>query len=171
MPSSSTRSRAGSRAPVRRAARRPLGRGSAAAPVDPARPLLAPFAAVFGLLVAAEELYLTWLLREPDRGWDRYLAVPVLLAGWAVAGAVLVFRGRHRGALVLAAAAVPPLLGILGLAVFFALLGGGSALWSALLLLVGPVGCLALSLRRPVREWTRPAGRARRGRRAGRRAS
>jgi hypothetical protein len=106
MPSSSTRSRAGSRAPVRRAARRPLGRGFAAAPVDPERPLLAPFAALFGLL-----------------------------------------------------------------AVFFALLGGGSAMWSALLLLVGPVGCLALSLRRPVREWTRPAGRARRGRRAGRRAS
>jgi hypothetical protein len=130
----------------------------------PERPLLAPIAALFGLLVAAEDLYLTWLLWEPDPRWAWYLAVPVLLAGWAAAGAVLVFRGRGRGALVLAGAAVLPLVGILVLTVVFGLLGGGTAMWSSLLLLVGPVGCLALSLRRPVREWTRAAGSARRGR-------
>jgi hypothetical protein len=159
------------RAAARPAPRRPLGRGFAATPAQPARPLLVPFAALLGLLVAAEDLYLAWLLWQPDPGWNWYLAVPVLLAGWAVAGVVLVVRGRGRGAVVLAAAAVPPLLGLLGLAVFFALLSGGGATWSAVLLLVGPVGCLALSLRRSVREWTRPDGPARRGRGPGRRAS
>jgi hypothetical protein len=141
-----------------------LGRGFTTAPVVPERPLLAPFAALFGLLVAAEDLYLAWLLYEPDPGWEWYLAVPVLLAGWAAAGAVLVFSGRGRGALVLAGAAVLPLLGILVLAVVLGLLGGGRAMWSSLLLLAGPVGCLSLSLRRPVREWTRAGGSARRGR-------
>ena len=34
------------------------------------------------------------------------------------------------------------------------------ALWSALLLLVGPVGCLALTLQRPVRAWTGAPGRS-----------
>ena len=167
MPSPSARARSAARP----APRRSLGRGFAAAPAEPARPLLVPFAAVFGLLVAGEDLYLTWVLWEPDPGWNWYLAVPVLLAGWAVTGVVLVVRGRGRGAVVLAAAAVPSLLGILGLVVFFALLGGGGAAWSAVLLLVGPVGCLALSLRRPVRDWTRPGGPARRGRGPGRRAS
>jgi hypothetical protein len=169
MPSSAARARAraraGSRAPARPAARRLPGRGSSTAPVAPERPLLAPFAALFGLLVAAEDLYLTWLLWAPGPGGEWYLAVPVLLAGWAAAGAVLVFRGRGRGALVLAAAAVPPLLGMLVLTVVLGLLGGGTAMWSSLLLLAGPVGCLALGLRRPVREWTRSGGSARRGRR------
>ncbi|MCU1606896.1 MAG: rane protein of unknown function [Modestobacter sp.] len=165
MPSSSARARAGAGGPGRPAPRRPLGRGFTTAPAVPERPLPAPFAALFGLLVAAEDLYLTWLLWVPERRWEWYLAVPVLLAGWAVAGAVLVFRGRGRGALVLAGAAVLPLAGILVLTVVLGLLGGGTAMWSSLLLLVGPVGCLALTLRRPVREWTRSAGSARRGRR------
>jgi hypothetical protein len=39
--------------------------------------------------------------------------------------------------------------------VLFAVLGGGAALWGALALLIAPVGCLVLALRRPVREWTR----------------
>jgi hypothetical protein len=30
-------------------------------------------------------------------------------------------------------------------------------MWWAVLLLVGPIGCLAMTLRRPIREWTRPA--------------
>ena len=170
MPSSSARARAGSRAPARPAPRRPLGRGFAPAPAVPERPLPAPFAALFGLLVAAEDLYLTWLLWEPDRRWPWYLAVPVLLAGWAVAGAVLVFRGRGGGAVVLAGAAVCPLLGMLVLTVVLGVLGGGTAMWSSLLLLVGPVGCLSLSLRRPVRLWTRAGGSARRGRRGERTA-
>jgi hypothetical protein len=58
---------------------------------------------------------------------------------------------------VLAVAAVLPLLGLLALTVLFGYLGGGSAFWSALLLLIGPVGCLALTLQRPVRRWPGPA--------------
>jgi hypothetical protein len=118
--------------------------------------MIAPFAAAFGLLLAAEDLYLTWLLEDTFPGWSWYLAGPVLLAGCAVAGAVLVLRGRGRGALVLAVPAVLTLLGILALTAVFELLGDGRDTWSALLLLAGPVGCLALGLRRPVREWTRP---------------
>jgi hypothetical protein len=113
------------------------------------------FAAVFGLLVAAEDLYLAWLLRIPESGWDAFAIVPALLAVVAVAGAVLVHLGRARSWLVLAVAAALPLAGILVLAVLFAALGGGSAFWSAVLLLVGPVVALVLALRRPVREWTR----------------
>jgi peptidoglycan/LPS O-acetylase OafA/YrhL len=79
----------------------------------------------------------------------------VLLAVAAVAGAVLVFLGRVRSWLLLAVAAALPLAGILVLVVLFAALGGGQAMWSAVLLLVGPVGALVLALRRPVREWTR----------------
>ena len=119
--------------------------------------MLVSFAAVFGLLVAAEDLYLAWLLRTPESGWDAFAIVPVLLAVAAVAGAVLVFRGRARGWLVLAVAAALPLAGMLVLAVLFAALGGGLAFWSAVLLLVGPVVALVLALRRPVREWTRSA--------------
>lgn len=169
---SSTRSRTGTRAAGARAAGlrasphsplpHPLGRGLVTAPATRRRPVQAPFAALFGGLVAAEDLYLAWLVRDLGAGRPWLLGLPVLLAGWALAGAVLVVRGRGRGAAVLATAAVLPLLGMLGLGVFFALLGGGTALWSVVLLLVGPVGCLALSLRRPVREWSRPAGSARR---------
>jgi O-antigen/teichoic acid export membrane protein len=113
------------------------------------------FAAVFGLLVAAEDLYLAWLLRTPESGWDAFAIVPALLAVAAVAGAVLVYLGRARSWLLLAVAAALPLVGILVLAVLFAALGGGSAFWSAVLLLVGPVVALVLALRRPVREGTR----------------
>ena len=142
--------------------RHPGRRFETAAP--PGRPLLVPFAAVFGVLVAAEAAYFVWLL---DFGW--YLVVPLLLAVAAGTGAVLVWQGRRGGWQLLAGAAVLPLLGLLGLAVLFGILGGGSALWSALLLLVGPVGCLVLTLQRPVRSWrgpdagTRPGG-GRRGR-------
>jgi hypothetical protein len=128
------------------------------------RPMLVPFAAVFGLLVAVEDGYLAWLL---SFGW--YLAVPVVLAVGAVAGAALVWQGRPRGWVVLTVAAVLPLLALIALAVLFAVLGGGSALWSSLLLLAGPVGCLALTLRRPVRAWCAPrrGTRSPGGRRAG----
>ena len=120
------------------------------------RPLLVPFAALFGLLVAVEDAYLAWLL---SFAW--YLVVPLVLAVAAVTGVVLVWWGRPRGWLVLAVAAVFPLLGLLALAVLFGLVGGGSALWSSLLLLAGPVGCLALTLRRPVRDWCSPGGATR----------
>jgi hypothetical protein len=126
------------------------------------RPVTAPFAAVFGLLVAAEDGYLGWLLYDADPGWGWYLLLPALLAGAAVLGALLVLRGRSlgrwlSGSAVLALACLLPLLVLLGLAAFFALLGGGQAVWWALLLLVGPVGGLTLALQRPVRAWTRPA--------------
>jgi hypothetical protein len=120
-----------------------------------ARPLVVPFAAFFGLLVAAEDGYLAWLLWTPEIGWDWFMTGPLLLAVLAVAGAVLVLAGRARGWIVLAVAAVLPLVGLLVLAAFFAVLGGAQEVWSTLLLLVGPVACLVLAVRRPVREWTR----------------
>jgi hypothetical protein len=85
---------------------------------------------------------------------------------------VLVLRGRAltrwaSGSTVLVVFSVLPLLGLLGLAVFFALLDGGTAVLWALLLLVGPVGALCLASRRPVRIWTRSASAARRSRRSG----
>ncbi|WP_299955769.1 hypothetical protein [uncultured Modestobacter sp.] len=161
MPSTSSRRR-GPAAPQHRP-RRPIGRGFATAPPAPVRPVQAPFAAVFGLLVAAEDAYLGWLLWDADPGWGWYLLLPALLAVAAVAGAVLVHRGRAlgrvSGSAVLATACVLPMLGLLGLALFFAALGGGQAAWWALLLLIGPVGGLVLALQQPVRQWSaaRPA--------------
>jgi hypothetical protein len=154
MPSSASRSRA-----TTRRSPRPAPRPAAASPAE--RPVAVPFAAFFGLLVAAEDLYLAWLLWTPEVGWDWFMVGPLLLAVLAVAGSALVFTGRPRGWVVLAVAAVLPLAGLVVLAGFFALLGGGQALWSALLLVVGPLGCLILTLRRPVRAWT-ATGRARR---------
>jgi hypothetical protein len=166
MPSSS-RSRAATRRSPRSA---PRGRDAA----EPAgkRPLAATQAAVFGLLVAAVDVYLTWLLWTPEVGWDAYLLVPVLLGVLAVAAAVAVLLGVRRAWLLLAVAAALPLVGMLAVVVLFAALGGGSALWGAMALLIAPVGCLVLALRRPVREWTRRgrAGRPTGGRREARSA-
>ena len=134
MPSSSSRSRVPTRRSPRPAPR--TGRPRAV----PERPLVVPFAAVFGLLVAAEDLYLAWLLRTPETGWDAFAIVPALLAGsppWPAPS--LVFLGRARSWLLLAVAAALPLAGLLVLVVLFAALGGGLAFWSAVLLLVGPV--------------------------------
>jgi hypothetical protein len=156
MPSSSSRSRA-----ARRRSPRPVPQGPVVAPPPGERPLAATLAAVFGLLVAAVDGYLTWLLWTPEVGWDAYLLVPVLLAVLAVGGAAAVFLGLGRAWLVLAVAAVLPLVGMLAVLVLFAALGGGSAMWGALALLIAPVGCLVLALRREVRNWTRPR-RARR---------
>ena len=160
MPSSSSRSRAPARLSPRPAPRPPA---RPAAPALVERPLVVPFAAFFGLLVAAEDGYLAWLLWTPEAGWDRFMTASLLLALLAIAGAGLVWSGRPGGWLVLALAAVLPLAGLLFLAAFFAALGGGLAVWSTVLLLVGPLTCLVLALRRPVREWTRarrpPGGR------------
>lgn len=122
---------------------------------------------MFGLLVAAVDGYLTWLLWTPG-GWDSYLLVPVLLGMLAVGAAAAVYLGLRRAWLALAVAAALPLVGMLAVAVLFALLGGGSALWGALALLMAPTGCLVLALRRSVREWTGPvrADRPAGGRRA-----
>ena len=151
MASSSSRSRAAARRSPRAAPRRQP-------PTLPAgRPVLAPFAAVFGLLVAAEYLWLAWLLRDPEVATAWFVAVPPVLAGAALAGAVLVVLGRARAWVLLAAVSVVLLLGLLGTALLFGALGLGSVAGQALVLLVGPVGCLAFVLRRPVRKWTRPA--------------
>ncbi|RBY74481.1 hypothetical protein DQ238_21825 [Geodermatophilus sp. TF02-6] len=159
MPSSSSRSRAATRRSPRAAARQPT---VSSLPARRERPLLAPFAAVFGLLVAAEVLYLGYLLWDVEPGWHWYLVPPLLLAVWAGAGAALVWLGRGRGWLVLTTAAVLPLLAVVGLVGLFGYLGEGRAVGEAALLLAGPVGCLALAPRRPVREWTRPRRAARR---------
>jgi hypothetical protein len=124
---------------------------------EPERPLAVPFAAVLGLLVAAEDAYLAWLLWTPEVGWDWFMLAPLVLAVLAVAAAGLVFAGRARSWLLLASAAALSLLGLLVLALFFAVLGGAQAAWSTVLLLVGPSSCLVLALQRSVREWTRPA--------------
>ncbi|TFV75422.1 hypothetical protein E4P39_10185 [Blastococcus sp. CT_GayMR19] len=155
MPSSSSRSRV----PARRSPRPAARAGTSATPQE--RPLAASLAAIFGLLVAAVDGYLLWLLWTPEVGWDSYLLVPVLLGVLAVAAATAVFLGVRRGWLFLAVAAALPLLALLAVVVLFAILGGGSALFGAMALLVAPVGCLVLALRRPVREWTR-SGRGRR---------
>ena len=165
MPSSS-RSRVAARRSPRSA---PLARPVPAAAM--VRPMEAPFAAVLGVLVAAEFLYLGWLLYEPGSLLDWYVVVPALLAAVTLAGAALVVLGRGRGWLVLTAASVVLLLTLLALALLFGALGGGAALWQALLLLIGPIGCLALTLRRPVRAWTtRGRRRSAGGRREGRRS-
>ena len=167
MPSSASRRPGSATAGVR--SRRPLGRGFAVPPPAPARPVAAPFAAVFGVLVAAEDGYLGWLMADADPGWYWYLLLPAVLAAGALTGAVLVLRGRPlgrrlSGSAVLAWCSVLPLLGVLGLAGLFALLGDGEGVAVSLLLLVGPVGALALALQRPVRVWSgsRRAGRSRR---------
>ena len=160
MPSSPPRRTTTRRSP--RAAAAPSSAVRRLAPLPPprGRPLTAPFAAVFGLLVTAQDLYLGWLLRDGlPPGWGRYLAVSAALVLLAVAGAALVWLGRGRGWLVLAVAAALPLLLLLGVAALFGALGDDSSVGWALLLLVGPVGCLSLAVRRPIREWTRP-GRA-----------
>jgi hypothetical protein len=140
-------------------------------PVVDERPIAASCAAVFGLLVAAEEVWLASLLREPGDGWAWYLVVPVVLALLTVGASAAVFWRRPFGWLVLAVAAAVPLLGLLVLVVFFAYLGGGLALWEAIPLLIGPLVALVLSARRSVRQWTRREGRppgGRRGRRSAR---
>ena len=163
MASSSSRSRAAARRSPRAAPRQEH------LPPRPARrPVLAPFAAVFGVLVAAEYLWLAWLLRDPAVGTPWFVAVPAVLAVLALAGAALVVLGRGRAWLLLAAVSVVLVLCLLGTAVLFGALGLGAVVGQTLLLLVGPLGCLVLAVRRPVREWTASAGAARapeRGRR------
>ncbi len=151
MASSSSRGRAAARRSPRAAPRQH--------PASPpaGRPVLVPFAAAFGVLVAAEYLWLAWLLRHPEVPPVSSVAVPAVLAGLALAGAALVVLGRARAWLLLAAVSVVLALGLLGAAVLYAALGLGAVVGQALLLLVGPVGCLVLATRRPVREWTRPA--------------
>ena len=162
MASSSSRNRAATRRSPR-AAPRPQP------PFAPAgRPVLVPSTAVFAVLVAAEYLWLAWLLRDPELSAAWYVVVPVVLAVLALAGAVLVWVGRARAWVLLTVVSAVLVLALLGTAVLFGALGLGAVVGQALLLLVGPVGCLVLAARRPVRQWTRP-GRATRPRRRSRR--
>jgi hypothetical protein len=134
-----------------------LSRGRAL-PAAPQRPLAVPFAAAFGVLVAAEAAYLAWMVWEPSAGLEWFVAVPLVLAVLALAGAGLLLLGRRWAWQPLAVSSVLLLLALLFLAVLFGALGGGQAVW---LLVVGPVGCLALVLRGEVRRWRAP-GAARR---------
>jgi hypothetical protein len=164
MPSSSSRSRV----PVRRSPR-PARRSATVATALRGRPAAVAYAAVFGFLLAAEVLYLGWLLWSPDPSVDRFLIVPLLLAAAVVLGSTLVLTGRRWGWAVLAVAALLPLAALLVFVFLLGALGGGAQLWAGVLLLVGPLATLVLALRRPVREWC-GAGRARRsaeGRRSG----
>lgn len=133
------------------------------------RPLEVVLATIFGVLVAGEYAYLAWLLWTPEVGWDWSMLVPLLFAALALVAAAGVFTGRRGSRLLLVVVAALLLVILVVLAALFAVLGGGAALWSAVGLLVGPVGCLVLALRRPVRAWTRPdgAGRPAGGRRTG----
>jgi hypothetical protein len=115
-----------------------------------------PFAVVFGLLTAAEDLYLGWLVGWPHPTFDWFVIAPVVLSVVAVAGAVLVFRGRARGWLVSVVAAGLLLVAVLGVVALLAALGAWADMWTATLLLIGPLASLVLSARRPVRDWTRP---------------
>ena len=151
MASSSPRDRAATRRSPRAAPRQQQ------TPAPPAgRPVLAPFAAVFAVLVAAEYLWLAWLLRAPGVPPVRYV-VPGVLAAVTLAGASLVVLGRARAWVLLAVVSIVLALGLLATAILFGALGLGAVVWQALLLLVGPVGCLVLATRRPVREWSRSA--------------
>jgi hypothetical protein len=137
-------------------------------PAPDQRPLAVPFAAAFGVLVAAEALYLAWLLWDPGSGLEWFVAGPLVLAVLALAGAALLLLGRRRAWLPLTVSSALLLVALLLLALLFGALGGGQALWVALLLLVAPVVCLCLALRREVRGWRggvaarRPPGGARR---------
>jgi hypothetical protein len=140
-------------------ARRSPRAAGRAAPPAPERPPVVPFAVAFGLLMALEVLYLGYLLWEPAPALDWYLVVPVVVAAIAVAGSLLVLQGRARAWMLLAGAAVVPLLGLLVLVFLLGAFGATAEMWSAVLLTTGPLGCLILATRRSVREWTAP-GRA-----------
>jgi hypothetical protein len=128
------------------------------------RPLAVPFAAAFGGLVTAEVLYLGALMWLPDPALDWFLVVPLVLAGAALAGTVLLLRRRFRSWLLLAGTAAVLQLGLLATAALLAAFSAWGELWPVVLLMVGPLGCLVLALRRSVRTWTdrgrtrRPAG-------------
>lgn len=160
MPSTSSRARV----PQRRS---PRAAGRPVAPPIGQRPPVVPFAVAFGLLTAVEVLYLGYLLWEPAPALDWYLVVPVVVAVAAVIASVLVQRGTARAWMLLTGVAVLPLVALLVLVFLLAGLGAQAEGWLAVLMVAGPLGCLILATRRPVREWTAPgrATRSPRGRR------
>ena len=149
MPSTSSRARAAQR-------RSPRAAGRPAAPPVGQRPAVVPFAVAFGLLMAVEVLYLGYLLWEPAPALDWDLVVPVIISVAAAVASLLVLRGTARSAMLLAGVALLPLAGLLVLVFILASLGAGAEAWLAVLMATGPLGCLILATRRPVREWTAP---------------
>ena len=106
--------------------------------------------------MAVEVLYLGYLLWEPAPALDWYLVVPVLVAVASIVASLLVLFGKARGWMFLAGTAVLPLVALLVLVFILASLGATAEAWSAVLMTTGPLGCLILATRRPVREWTAP---------------
>jgi hypothetical protein len=128
-----------------------------------------PLAAAFGGLLTAETLFLGALLWLPDPALDWFLVVPLVLAGATLTGVVLLLRRRFRSWLLLVVPAVLVQAGLLATAGLLAAFSAWGEMWSAVLMMTGPVGCLVLALRRPVREWTdgeriRRSAEGRRGR-------
>ncbi|MGZ4548107.1 MAG: hypothetical protein ACXVF0_01145 [Blastococcus sp.] len=122
------------------------------------RPLVVPFTAALGFLLTAEVLFLGFQLWVPDPSVNGFLVVPLLLAGLAALGAVLVLRGVRGGWAVLAGAAVLPLLALLALVFVLGSFGAGAQAWGAVALALGPLVTLVLVLQRPTREWCRAGG-------------
>jgi hypothetical protein len=126
--------------------------------------MVVPFAAAFGYHVAVDELWLGWLLWEPDPAFGWFLVIPLLLSVMAAAGATMVLLGRRGGWAVQATAAVLPLAALLVLVFLLGAFGAVGEMVAAVLLAVGPLTALLLAFRRPVREWC-GATRSRGGRR------
>jgi peptidoglycan/LPS O-acetylase OafA/YrhL len=149
---------------VRPTSSRPRGPGTGSG----RRPLAASFATAFGALLTAEVLFFGFLLVLPDPRPDRIALTTAVLVVAGAAGSLMVFQGRRGGWVLLVVAAVGTLAAVLVLALVLGALGLTGQMWAAVLLAVGPTGCLVLALQRSVREWAgrdrarRPAG----GRRA-----
>jgi hypothetical protein len=128
------------------------------------RPLAAVFAAVFGALLTAEVLFFGALLVLPDVRLDRVTVVIAVLALAGATGSLMVFQGRRGGWILLAVTAVGALAAVMMMVLVLAALGATAATWAAVLLTVGPLGCLVLAPQRSVRAWAglrsarRPAG-------------
>jgi hypothetical protein len=134
------------------------------------RPLVVAIAAVFGALLAAEVLFLGGMPLLSDGRLNRFTVVFLALFVGAVAGSLMVVQGRRGGWIVLMIVAAGGLAAVLILVLVLAALDVAGVAWVAVLLSVGPLGCLVLAPQRSVREWSR-AGAARRSAGGRRRAA
>lgn len=132
------------------------------------RPLAASFASAFGVLMTVEVLFFGGLLVVPEPRLDRVTVVIGVLVLAGAAASLLVFRGLRGGWILLVLAAVGGVAAVGVMVLVLGALGLTSQMWAAVLLAVGPLGCLVLAPQRSVRAWAgleptrRPAG----GRRA-----
>ena len=127
-------------------------------------------AAFFGALLAAEVLFLGGVPLLSDAPLSRFTVVFLVLFVGAVAGSLMVVQGRRGGWIVLMIVASGGLAAVLILLLVLAALDVAGVAWAAVLLSVGPLGCLVLAPQRSVREWSR-AGAARRSAGGRRRAA